>query len=72
MCVRPNDVSTSDSVTGTVLAASEASYSWTYAARASSDRNAEIPPIPPPHASYGINNTVRAVAQGFLEVVFAA
>jgi hypothetical protein len=52
-----------------VLAASEASYSWTYAARASSDRNAEIPPIPPPHASYGIVNTASTVALGFREVV---
>ena len=45
--VRPNEVSMSDSVTGRVVAATAASYSWQYAARASSDRKAEIPAIAP-------------------------
>jgi hypothetical protein len=34
ICVRPKDASTSDSVTGMMLAARVASYSWQYAARA--------------------------------------
>src|SRR5262245_25638803 len=44
-CVRPNDVSTSDSATGIGAAASAASYSWQYASRTSCDRNADMSAI---------------------------